>query len=664
MKKTFVKQMIATIMSVVLVVLFVISSGATVLHETYHGTIELDSNSPDTSLSGIEIKVYSAQPVYDTESLKLLYYGETYAFSVWTDENGNFSFVKPTAFCSITIDTESLPDGYGINRMVQFIADGVTSHTFLLAEVSEIDVTMESDQVAAHFYAEDGMTLYVDYQIEEFPITMESLSSKQIKEMSSYDVSGKVITSDGETPYSFPVDLSEYSLQTKADYFYQEGMISEAKKIDVYCDILLDESLGVQLESGTIVVNEILAYKKNVLEKREKDVGLKTASESASVEALSAEKVDRVSEMTNRSTSNYSAYVQRTLGGNFVLRVRYDPNELVEQYAVKLVDAFEESYNFFVTQLGFNAPIPHTASYYEVTYVMSIPESGLTIYESNGKSRIEIDAMECHPGNLNKLKFVVAHEFHHAIMATYGFNTNSGPVWAREGFSNLAALFRTGSALPDTNTWNQIAAYIGNSHLGLESASINAYGAMILPLYIYEVLGGWNTIKEIYTNFSTTGNIYTAITNSSWISKYEYVFIGMFSRNYKPSAFYTTFASLDSSAKTILDSAAQIYNLDYGTTPIFSLPAMAGKYLQFARTTNVGTVNFTCEVTSGSGNGINLDIITETSSGLPDIITEDDDFTRVTFVEYNFGSTIKKLTLALTNSKATNQAISYRISIS
>ena len=91
---------------------------------------------------------------------------------------------------------------------------------------------------------------------------------------------------------------------------------------------------------------------------------------------------------------------------------------------------------------------------------------------------------------------------------------------------------------------------------------------------------------------------------------------------------------------------------------------MAGRYVQLTGDTNLGTIYITCTVTGGNKNGIFVDKITETSDGLPYITTERDNFTQVTFVEHNFGSTINKLTFALTNSLATNQAISYRISIS
>ncbi len=35
---------------------------------------------------------------------------------------------------------------------------------------------------------------------------------------------------------------------------------------------------------------------------------------------------------------------------------------------------------------------------------------------------------------------------------------------------------------------------------------VQEYGTLFYPPYIYEYLGGWNTIKQIYNNFSVSGN--------------------------------------------------------------------------------------------------------------------------------------------------------------
>ncbi len=670
MKKNYAKQFISFILSIVLIIVFVISSSASAPLDTYYGIIEMDSNSPNRDLSGIEIKVFSAEPIYDEESHELLYYGETYAFSVFTEMDGSFSFIKPTAFCSVTIDLQSLPVGYGINRQVQFIADGVTSHTFVLSEVEDIDVYMEYGQIMVDFYGDDNQYLHVDYQIEETPLSMEGLSSHEIKQLTSYDVIGKVITPHGETPYAIPVNLSEYSLQEKTDYFYSEGLISEEKKIEVYCDILLDETLDIQLQSGTTIINEVLSYKKNVLESSEDISVIKRADKSVAVNAPFITKVENIWEMVNRSDSSDSAYYQRTMEDGFVFRILYDPNDsdIIPYYINELADNFENHYNQMVTGLDFNAPISHIGGYYEITMINDGTESskGFTTYESlPGSSKITINFAE-YEGE-NQVSFTVAHELHHAIMVTYGFNTSSCDKWVREGFANMAATICTTSPLPPQNpiiivrsAQGQIKEYLEKSYLSIFDEGNGVYGTTLYPLYIYENLGGWNTIKEIYTNFNTTNDIYTAISSARHITCYDYAFVGMFSNNYKPRLFYTSLAS----ASSDLDNSVPIQNLGVGTSSLRTLPPMSGHYLQLSSTSNIGTIYVTCTVTSGNENGFFLYKITETSSGLPHIVTENFDVTQITFSQSNFGDTVKKLTLVPMNSKATNEEISYRVSVS
>ena len=82
---------------------------------TFTGTIIVDSESPKLlNLGEIEIEVYQSTPIETDESYTI--YSEEYAFSVYPDENGIFTFDRPSSVFSITVQVDSLPDGYGISH--------------------------------------------------------------------------------------------------------------------------------------------------------------------------------------------------------------------------------------------------------------------------------------------------------------------------------------------------------------------------------------------------------------------------------------------------------------------------------------------------------------------------------------------------------------------
>ena len=60
--------------------------------------------------------------------------------------------------------------------------------------ISNIDVVMEDDMITASFDAKNGKRLNVEHEVEKTSINMETYSTQQIKQMTSYDVEGKVIT--------------------------------------------------------------------------------------------------------------------------------------------------------------------------------------------------------------------------------------------------------------------------------------------------------------------------------------------------------------------------------------------------------------------------------------------------------------------------------------
>ena len=96
---------------------------------TFTGTIIVDSESPKLlNLGEIEIEVYQSTPIETDESYTI--YSEEYAFSVYPDENGIFTFDRPSSVFSITVQVDSLPDGYGISHHTSLYSPEITSDRY------------------------------------------------------------------------------------------------------------------------------------------------------------------------------------------------------------------------------------------------------------------------------------------------------------------------------------------------------------------------------------------------------------------------------------------------------------------------------------------------------------------------------------------------------
>lgn len=189
------KKHIAAI-ALCLAMLFAYSSSAFAadVFGTFSGSI---TSEDDVDLSGIEIKVYTAVPVYDTEDTdEVLYYGETYDFSVYTDSDGSFEFDKPTEYCSISVVLDTLPANYGVSQEVQFIAPSRTSVEITMSAIASAEARLESGNISVEFYNSDGDTVLCSYSVT--PSSDADTSSGAAGSVTAYSSLGAI---DSMTSY-------------------------------------------------------------------------------------------------------------------------------------------------------------------------------------------------------------------------------------------------------------------------------------------------------------------------------------------------------------------------------------------------------------------------------------------------------------------------------
>lgn len=219
---------------------------------TFTGTIIVDSESPKLlNLGEIEIEVYQSTPIETDESYTI--YSEEYAFSVYPDENGIFTFDRPSSVFSITVQVDSLPDGYGISHHTSLYSPEITSDIFTLSIVDEAEIVADSLKYPEiMLFNADGEEVYAVYEFE--PTYQVLPRNDDIVEISG------TVNLNGDISYnvSSNVDLPELDAIGKVELLYDVGAIDEVERIEKYIEIYEDGTSGSIC--STPIVGEILEF--------------------------------------------------------------------------------------------------------------------------------------------------------------------------------------------------------------------------------------------------------------------------------------------------------------------------------------------------------------------------------------------------------------------
>jgi hypothetical protein len=578
--------------------------------------------------------VYSAKPVYDMETHDLLYYSETYSFSTYTNKDGVFNFSKPSEFCSLTVVLNTLPRGYGISCQTQFLTPSNAEKYFYLSKVADVDVEIRNGSIIPIIYNKDRQVILADYSVVPANTKHTIDTIDKVMMMDTYEYSGYISIAGTRYPYNKKIDLGNTTTVDKIDYLYTNNVISKSQQIAFYYDLLTTKDANESLECGTALYCSILEYYN---------------SNSDSVLSKSGASL--------LSTPPYNAYTDAVIG-SYTIRVFYDSATMNSSVVSNFASECASVYNYFVTSRSFNAPIPYDDTSYYAIYLVSdsfTTANGYAEPQTGGKSRIVIRYSVVSSGSAN-YKRTLSHEFSHAMMFAYGVSSISDNMWFHESFASMSALVYYGA----TQSWfdSMISGYLSRSYVSIFSTTYSGhiYGALVYPLYIYVYLGGWTTIRNIYSNFTSAGNGYDAISNCYNITSYKNAFLASVSCNYKPTQYYA-YATSAWGTGSIND-----FSVPFSGSPNMAVEPMACHYQRFSSSTDIGTAYFTIEIINGSGMMLNK--ITEDSTGTASIYTVSTSFSRITVTQNNFGGAVKKLTLLPVNTNNSGASIVYQLTAS
>ena len=489
-------RIISIVICISMIFCLIVSTSALGATQVFSGKIVCEDN---IDLSDVEIKIYYSERTYDEEG-NFLYYVETYERSVYADADGDFEFVKPSLYCSYTINVETLPANYGVSKHTQFIIPTRTNDSVALSAIATAEADYNGGSFYAVFRAVDGTEIYTDYDIvedsessvfvasENLSTTKQIISSENIEDVNSYTLSGTIVTKGRNYRYSKNFDISDYSEIEKADLLCSLGKITKEEKYNIYSQ------------------NDELLYEHNCIQF--------INDEGRAVNADPPE-----------FDSTYDIGF-----GSYTMQIRYNANDFTNH--VSNLNLFKTQltniYRYFCQTNGFVAPT--TSGNYLYLYITTVNQaSGKTLAYTGGDSYILIDKAIVQNGTAER---TLAHEFMHAIMCKY--LTYTAGLWFNESFATLASLiysnYSNPSYLNSSAGFSEFRGYLEDfvetPNLSLTSDSATReYGALVLPLCIYENHGGWSAIKTILQNFNTASSEFGAIQGQSF--NFNTVFVEM-----------------------------------------------------------------------------------------------------------------------------------------
>ena len=500
------KKIFSVIIAVLMLANLVMPTMAqTITSNTFSGTVAFDGSTKQTAdLSNIGIKIYSLAVAYTDPTSGQNDYSDTYVSTVTTNKNGAFSFTKPSVYYKIEIDLSSLPTGYGVDKYRCIYENGQSNDTFTLYPIHNAEMVMETvyDAPEVVFTASNGQRIYRDYEINLSNESTRSVSSPNVDILATTQATfaGNI---SGNEQYSFSktFDLSKLSSLEKVGFYANTKMITEAEKIDKYCDIMIAKDFSEDGICLNHVIDEITDY----------------AYDPSNLSGLSNS--PEVAQVLSEPTTNDFPYSVE----NDYFVVRYDNTNLANH--ANTIATLLIANRRILLQMGFNDPTRVVNS--NVTtkinvYVTNMVSSygtgvyGTTTYDpiSNttvGHSYIQIYCVST-AFNCGILSEVVAHEYFHAVQNAHNYNSGVTTKWFKEACASWFAIY-TGHSEMIKNDISNYLTYNLNMQLeyfnGINSGA--TYGKALFPLTIDIDFGGYSTIKTIYNILSSYSANYSNV---------------------------------------------------------------------------------------------------------------------------------------------------------
>ena len=429
--------------------------------------------------SGIKFDVYSAEQVSSSNKILEQYYEESYEFSVVSDATGRVEFERPSGYFSVSIDIESLPEGFGVVKHTEFYLPNTNNSYFELKEICDFLSFSNALDTITEFVpiSEDNETLFATIssklQISESDYIDVVMGNNEI------NIPYKVVSGTFEKYISVQIDISDVNKIDRIKHLSEQGFLSEEEKINNYCDIILQRSFeGISCIEA--VFDEIWRYSLN---------------KSQCSETLNT-KIQKIFEhpLTTQS-KNRPEYAKTFASANFI--IYYDGVECTDAEA-RLISSYMETLRTTYITMGFSTPILESSSTkYNVYLTTNESENSPGTLAVTVKSEYNDNKCASYIVVYNfyeitdLVKETLGHEYFHAIQNAY--NHTSG--WFKEACATWGAMSTTGlSEIADG--WLEYYLKYNNTSSALTSR--DGYECFFIPLCIEKEYGGVSTMVDFY----------------------------------------------------------------------------------------------------------------------------------------------------------------------
>jgi len=309
-----------------------------------------------------------------------------------------------------------------------------------------------------------------------------------IKSKEAFSIDGTV-TKDGKAyRINEYYDFSTASKFDVAAWAYKAELLTEAEKIDCYCDLIIERNFE-NIYCLNPIYAEIEEYK---------------ASNKLSSELDEKIRQSSVGNESTRAISSQSTYVST----NFI--IYYDKNSGTTSTDAANVANFLQQIRTTFLNMGFNTPIA-TAPLPTFFKVYLDPERAPEIDEDTGGYPSAVCYWTSSSSNTascfityynfshfninsssvetNKTKEILIHEYFHAIQNSYNYYSN----WFKEACANWAVLAVSESHhIVSGTVWDLLQTDASPTLME------NKYGAVVFPMAIHKLCGGYSAIRKIY----------------------------------------------------------------------------------------------------------------------------------------------------------------------
>ncbi len=462
------------------------------------------------NLSGIKVDIYSSELTQYYSEYDMSEFTHSYAFSVYSDENGMIAFVKPSDEFLMMFDETSLPVGTGVELHTKFYHSDDVADRIEISEIDHVDVKYDEtfeNSISVSVYNKAGKNITASYSISE--------------EKSADDIKKGTVTVGNEIiPYEYYIDFSadEQLARLKEEVIAGTKTKSEAlQEFDAICK---------KLEKST-----------------EKDFcGDWLIDYYVFFDSLS----DYQQEKTDRSFTPPD-YDTTFSSGRFEIRYS-SASGSVPTFIYTIMLALQDADTSLCGGLSLSQPRSNesgTAKYYLYVTSNTGPATAVTYPEI--KSGVNVSSIVLYEINdlsvsaTDLQKGTVAHEYMHAITHTYRDNTTL-PKWFKESWSEWARV-RVKGLSTSTCEADHVNGYLNYSYKSLISDS-DRYGKLLYPLFIKQNYGGDITVANAVKNLAYTSNVYTAIGNAlPGTNTFYSIFPAYMRYVYKPKSLFNPYLS-------------------------------------------------------------------------------------------------------------------------